>query len=401
MGDTDISGRVSDAVFADRFLLKDTLSRLVGDEPLNQSVDQHVNGIPGYSSFWLTVLEDYERHSGDSAYLEQFRPEILQLLQLMDKELDAEDQFINRTHAWLFVDWAPGLNGDTPETRLGTAMEYYRAYLAGADLLRQLGDSSDAEHFQQRAEALRKSVQASAWSATDGDFGPRVQTSAMAVLSGIADANQYESIWKNVLSRVGERTYRPDLITPYFGAYVLDAMAKMGRRAEALRWMRTYWGGMIDEGATTFWEAYDPSWPKDNPHVDLQADGRAGYFVSLSHGWSAGPTYWLMEQILGIRPMAEGFSETVIRPDLVDLQWARGQEPTPRGLLKVDLRDVGGMQAAIDLPEGVRATLLFPIAKGADHVLVNGAAKQGPLAEDGARMAIALEGPGHFDLREQ
>jgi alpha-L-rhamnosidase len=397
MGDTDVSGRVSDAVFGDRFLLKDTLSRLVGDVPM----DQHVNGIPGYSSFWLTVLEDYERHSGDRAYLEKLRPQILQLLQLMDEEFDAENQFINRTHAWLFVDWAPGLNGDTPETRVGTAMDYYRAYLSGADLLQQAGDSSDAEHFQQRAAALRKSVQATAWSAADGDFGPRAQTDALAVLSGIADASQYGSIWKNVLSKVGEPTYRPDLITPYFGAYVLDAMAKMGRRAEALRWMRAYWGGMIDEGATTFWEAYDPSWPKSDPHVDLQADGRAGYFVSLSHGWSAGPTYWLMEQILGIRPVAEGFSQTVIRPDLVDLKWARGQEPTPHGLLKVDLRDEGGMRAAIDLPEGVRATVLFPIAKGADHVLVNGAARRGTTAEDGARMAIALEGPGHYELREQ
>ena len=397
MGDTDISGRVSNAVFADRFLLKDTLSRLIGDGP----VDQHVNGIPGYSSFWFTVLEDYERHGGDHAYLEQLRPQILQLLQLMDKEFDAENQFINRTHAWLFVDWAPGLNGDTPETRVGTAMEYYRAYLAGADLLRQLGESSDADHFQQRAAALRKSLHASAWSTADGDFGPRLQLNAMAVLSGVADASQFDSIWKNVLSKVGAPTYRPDLITPYFGAYALDAMARMGRRAEALQWMRAYWGGMIGEGATTFWEAYDPSWPKNDPHVDLQADGRAGYFVSLSHGWSAGPTYWLMEQILGIRPMADGFRETVIRPDLVDLKWARGQEPTPHGPLKVDLRENGGMHAAIDLPEGVRATVLFPIPKGADHVLVNGAAKQGPLAEDGSRMAVTLDGPGHFDLRAQ
>jgi alpha-L-rhamnosidase len=397
MGDTDISGRVSDAVFADHFLLKDTLSRLIGEAP----VEQHVNGIPGYSSFWLTVLEDYERHSGDREFLDPRRPQILQLLELMDEEFDAESRFINRTHAWLFVDWAPGLNGDTPETRMGTAMEYYRGYLAGVDLLGQLGDSTDAEHFQQRAAALRKSVQATAWSAPDGDFGPRVQINAMAVLSGIADESQYDLIWKDVLSKVGEPTYRPDLITPYFGAYVLDAMARMGHRADALKWMRAYWGGMIDEGATTFWEAYDPSWPKSDPHVDLQADGRAGYFVSLSHGWSAGPTYWLMEQILGIRPVGEGFSETVIRPDLADLQWARGREPTPHGLLKVDLRDDGGMRAIIDVPEGVRATVLFPIAKGADHVLVNGAAKQGELAENGSRMAVALEGPGHFELRGQ
>ena len=396
MGDTDVSGHVSDEVFFDRFLVKDTLSRLIGDAP----VEQHVNGIPGYSSFWFTELQNYLRHTGDRAYLEQVRPQLLQLLQLMDKEFDAENNFINRTHAWLFVDWAPGLNGDTPEARRTTTIEYYRAYLAGADLLGQLGDSANAGHFEKRAAELKASLQKTI-TPDDGFYGPRWQTNAMAVLSGVAGRDQYGAIWKNVLSNVGEPTYRPDLITPYYGAYVLDALAKMDKRAEALKWIREYWGGMIDEGATSFWEAYDPSWPKDNPHVDLQADGRAGYFVSLAHGWSAGPAYWLMEQILGIQPTDEGFSKTVIRPDLIGLKWARGQEPTPAGLLKVDLREESGMRAAIDLPDGVHATVIFPVPKGTDYVMVNGAARKGPMAEDGARMAIELDSAGHYELRAE
>jgi hypothetical protein len=395
MGDTDISGRVSDTVFFDHFLLKDTLSRLVGKAP----VEQHVNGIPGYSSFWFTELQNYERHTGDKAYLEQVHPQLLQLLQFMDKEFDAQNHFIDRTHAWLFVDWARGLNGDTPEARVATTMEYYRAYLAGADLLRQLGDNANAQHFDHRAGELKKALQQSAWSQTAGDFGPRWQTNAMAVLSGVADPGQYPSIWSNVLSQVGQPTFRPNIITPYYGAYVLDAMARMHHRADALKWIREYWGGMIAEGATSFWEAYDPSWPKGNPHASLQADNSSGYFVSLAHGWSTAPTYWLMEQVLGIRPTAEGFSKTVIRPDLIDLQWARGQEPTPHGLLKVDLRKDHGLHAAIDLPEGVRATVLFPVAKGADHVMVNGTARKGTPAENGSRMAIPLDAPGHYELQ--
>jgi alpha-L-rhamnosidase len=397
MGDTDVSGHVSDTVFFDRFLLKDTLSRLIGDVP----VTQHINGIPGYSSFWFTELENYIRHTGDLDYLEQVRPQLLQLLQLMDREFDAQNQFANHTKAWLFVDWAPDLNGDTVEALQATVIEYYRAYLAGADLLRQLNDAADAQHFEARAAELKKSVQAKVWSPAEGDFGPRWQTNAMAVLSGVADAGQYDVIWTHVLAQVGQTTFRPNLITPYYGAYVLDAMAKMNHRADALKWIREYWGGMIDEGATSFWEAYDPSWPKNNPHSDLQADGSAGYFVSLSHGWSAGPTYWLMEQVLGIRPVAEGFSQTVIRPDLIDLKWARGQEPTPHGPLKVDLRDENGLDAAIDLPEGVHATVLFPVAQDRNRVLVNGTPQQGEPAEDGTRRAITLDSPGHYELRAQ
>src|SRR5581483_11238744 len=53
MGDTDVSGPVIEDVFADKILLEDTLDRLLGADP-KLPVDQHVNGIPGYSSFWFT-----------------------------------------------------------------------------------------------------------------------------------------------------------------------------------------------------------------------------------------------------------------------------------------------------------------------------------------------------------
>jgi alpha-L-rhamnosidase len=395
MGDTDVSGHVSDEVFADRFLVEDTLTRLIGTPP----VEQHVNGIPGYSSFWFTELANYDRHLGDGEYVAAMHDRVVQLLHLMDSEFDAQNNFMNRTHAWLFVDWADGLNGDTPQAREATVIEYVRAYREGAWLLRQMGDPQNAEHFERRATELAESARAADW--VDGSFGPRIQTNAMAVLAGVAKSAQYASIWQNVLGNVGKPSWRPDIVTPYYGAYILDAMAQMDHRAEALRWIRAYWGGMIAEGATSFWEAYDPSWPKDNPHVDLQADGRTGYFVSLAHGWSAGPAYWLMEQVLGIRPTAPGFSQATIRPDLIDLDWARGAEPTPHGLLKIDLRKQDTLTAAIDLPSGVEATVLFPVVRGADQILVNGTAHTGTATEDGTRIAIVLSSAGHYELRNR
>jgi alpha-L-rhamnosidase len=395
MGDTDVSGHVSDEVFADHFLLEDTLTHLIGSPP----VEQHVNGIPGYSSFWFTELANYDRHAGAQEYVASMHDRIVQLLRFMDSEFDAQNNFANRTHAWLFVDWANDLNGDTPAAREATVIEYVRAFREGAWLLRQLGDTQNAEHFEQRAAEVAASARKADWA--DGSFGPRIQTNAMAVLAGVAEPAQYASIWQNVLMNVDKPTWRPDVVTPYYGAYILDAMAQMDHRAEAMRWIREYWGGMIAEGATSFWEAYDPSWPKDNPHVDLQADGRTGYFVSLAHGWSAGPAYWLMEQVLGIRPIAAGFSRTIIRPDLIDLAWARGAEPTPRGLLKVDLKKDKALTAAIDLPDGVAATVLFPVVKGTNQIIVNGAARSGTPAEGGARIAIELTQPGHYELKAE
>ncbi|HEX4038784.1 MAG TPA: alpha-L-rhamnosidase C-terminal domain-containing protein [Acidobacteriaceae bacterium] len=394
MGDTDVSGRVIDDVFADHFLLEDTLTRLIGPLPIRS----HVNGIPGYSSFWFTELKHYYLHSGRKEYVASMHDEIVGLLQFMDKDFDADSNFINHTHQWLYVDWALELNGDTPQTRIATTLEYIRAYRAGAWLLRQMGDSANAEHFEQRADALAQHSQTAY--ATDGVYGPRWQTNAMAVISGTAQPDQYSRIWRNVLSSVGKTTYRPDITTPYYGAYILDAMAEIGHRTDALSWIREYWGGMIHEGATSFWEAYDPAWPKDDPHVDLQADDTAGYRISLAHGWSSGPTFWLMEQVLGIQPTGPGFSTVTLRPDLVDLDWAKGGEPTPNGMLNVDLKKAGqGLDATFDVPSGVEATVLFPVAPGTNHVSVNGKSETGTPEESGTRLAIVLKEAGKYEVR--
>jgi alpha-L-rhamnosidase len=393
MGDTDVSGRVIDDVFADHFLLEDTLTRLIGPLPIKEPV----NGIPGYSSYWFTELKHYDLHAGRKEYVASMHDQIVGLLKFMDDDLDDRGTFINHTHEWLYVDWALDLNGDTPETRLATTFEYIRAFRAGAWLLRQIGDTGNAEFFERRANEITPSQEF-----IEGSYGPRWQTNAMAVLAGAATPAQYASIWSSVLSNINRPTYRPDIISPYYGSYVLDALARMDHRADALRWIRTYWGGMIHEGATSFWEAYDPAWPKDDPHVDLQADDTAGYRISLAHGWSSAPTWWLMEQVLGIVPTAPGFSQATIRPDLIDLEWARGAEPTPNGLIKVDLKkEGGGLSATIDIPDGVDATVLFPVKPGTDHVSVNGSSLPGTPAENGTRLALHLGKAGHFEIHAE
>jgi len=393
MGDTDVSGRVIDSVFADHFLMEDTLTRLIGPAP----VSQHVNRDPGFSSFWFMAAADYYQHTRAKDYIEGMHQRLVQLLDYMDRELDADGRFINRSGVWPFVDWAPDLYADTPETRNATQLEYYRAYVQGVALLRDLGDSGNADRFAKRAEQIRAAANQRILQ-PDGAYGPRWQTNAMAVISGVAGTTEYDAIWSKVLSHVGEQSYLDNIITPHYGEYVLDAMATMGHRREAMQWIRQYWGGMIDEGATSFWEAYDPSWPKANFHSSLQADGVTGYFSSLAHGWSAGPSYWLMEQVLGIVPTAAGFSRVSIRPDLVDLDWARGTEPTPNGLLMIDIRNQHGLQVKLDLPPGVEAHVSMPISGVSASVFVNGKAQSGTDAENGVRRVVTLGQPGHYTL---
>jgi alpha-L-rhamnosidase len=390
-GDNDISARVIDAVFGEHYLIEDTEDRLIGEAP----VTQHVNGIPGYSSYWFTTVAEYYRHTGSKEFLAREHDRAVQLLEHIDAEFDERNLYVNKTKVWLYVDWSPELNGDTPESRRASEFEFYRGYREGAWLLREMGDTANADKYERRAAAIKVAADKFLLDPATGTYGPRWQTNAMAVLSGVAGPERYDAIWKNVLSQVGHTKYGGLIISPYYNYYVISAMAKMGHRKEALDWIRAYWGGMIDEGATSFWEAYDPSWYKEDFHSSLQSDNRSGYFVSLAHGWSSGPTAWLMEEVLGIHATGAGFSTVDIRPDLMGLKFARGAEPTPQGLLKVDVKP--GV-IVVDVPEGVVARVFVPTSKPGSAVHVNGSAQTVESSEDGSRGVVMLTHAGHYSL---
>ena len=260
-------------------------------------VKEHVNDISGYSAWWINVLMQYYLHTGSKEYLQSVHERLVQLLNYMDTDVDARNLFADSTKTWDFVDWSPELDGNTAEAKRATQFEFYLAYRDATFLLRQLGDTANADHFEQRAALLKEASQKYLLDSSDNTFGPRWQTNAAAVFTGVADPSQYAPIWDHVFASVANTKYTALVMTPYYNYYIISAMAQTGHRPEALAWIRQYWGGMIAEGATSFWEAYYPSWPKDNFHASLQADDGTGYFVSLAHGWSTGPTPWLMEQI--------------------------------------------------------------------------------------------------------
>lgn len=390
MGDLDVSGRTIADVFGDGFLMRDTLDRLIGPAP----VTKHVNGIPGYSAFWVTGETEYYLHTGAIKQLKSVHARLVQLLEYMRKDLDRHGLFSDLTHAWPFVDWSPGLNSYDAQTRMATQFEYYAAFKDGAYLLRALHDDRNAARMAAQAKALKAAAQKYMLDA-HGTFGNRWQPNAYAVLSGVADKDQYAPIWRDVLSHAGKPRYASYVITPYYNFYVVSAMAKMGHRRAALKWIRRYWGGMVREGATSFWEGYNSTWFKGYLfHASLQADNMSGFQVSLAHGWSSGVTPWLMSEVLGIRPTAGGFAKVDIRPDLMGLKWARGAEPTPHGLLRVAIRNDEGYVTTIHLPAHVTARVSVPSA-GAT-VRVNDKTMAGKSADGGRRAVVVLRGPGRY-----
>jgi hypothetical protein len=95
--------------------------------------------------------------------------------------------------------------------------------------------------------------------------------------------------------------------------------------------MKNYWGGMLKEGATSFWEKYNPT-EKGTQHLEMY--GRP-YGKSLCHAWGASPIYLLGKYYLGVRPTKPGYEEYVVEPHLGGLKWIEGDVPTPNGCIHV------------------------------------------------------------------
>lgn len=366
-GDLDIEAPVIYSSFGVTAAVEETLARLAQDTPPGHAV----NGIPSYTALWLTTLTRLYELSDNKSFVVTHHADILQMLATLDADLDPDTGLLKSSlHGWGFVDWAPGLYANTPEVAIGTTLQYLRAYQAASVLLRAAGDEVNANRYSHTAERISRAARASFVAPGTHPLGHTWQLNTLAVLTNISPEDD-PAIWTEVFAHVQQQAPSDPVISPYFNAYLLDAMSRTGHAREALDWIRTYWGGMLAEGATSFWESYDLRWPKTDFHLSLQADGTSGFFVSLAHGWSSGPVTWITENILGVRPLSPGYASVSIRPQLLGLQFAKGTVPTPHGMISVALDSQG---LSLELPQGVeQATVSLEPPPGTRLLLVNGA----------------------------
>ena len=74
--------------------------------------------------------------------------------------------------------------------------------------------------------------------------------------------------------------------TPYGYHYCVESLYVAGLHEKADNLLYSYWGGMVEKGADTFWEAYVPGDDMSSPYSNT-------FLNSACHAWSCGPAYLL------------------------------------------------------------------------------------------------------------
>jgi hypothetical protein len=100
---------------------------------------------------------------------------------------------------------------------------------------------------------------------------------------------------------------------------------------------------MLDKGATTLWESFAPT-------------------ASLCHGFSAGPTYHLSQNLAGLHPFAEHFGMMWFQPKFAELDWVQAEVATDWGPYGVTWRKTGPdrIEADVNMPPEVNLLVQAP-----------------------------------------
>jgi hypothetical protein len=290
---------------------------------------QQLAGIVGF----LTYYE----YTGDRAFVEKVYDASVDYLKLW--EIDKNNLVVHREGSWDWPDW--GSKADM--TAIENAWVYY-ALSATEKMAGIIGEDKDITFFSERKNTLEKGYKA-LW--TEKGYKskdvrkPDDRANALAVLSGLAEKEQYDTIL-NVLTNTKNSS-------PYMEYYVLEALCRMGEYEAARDRIKDRYEGMMSEDYSTLWEFWD-SWRG-----------------TKNHAWSGGPLVIMSKHFAGITPLEAGYEKVEINPQYNLSGSMICTVPSVKGLITLDFKKSdAGYTVDLKLPEDMKVVLYVP-----DNACVN------------------------------
>lgn len=303
-------------------------------------------------------------HTGDKAWLaaryESLKAKLLPGRRRADGLLTSDAAVIKKGD---LVDWPPAERDGFVFTPVNTVVNAFhlRALALMAELASALNREPEAKSYRDRERATRAVFQARLFDPARGVYRDGEGTdhasqhaSLFPLAFGLVPADQRA----RVAAWVGSRGMACSV---YAAQYLLEALFEAGAGDAALALITAptdrSWKHMLASGTTISWEAWDQ---KYKPNQDW------------NHAWGAAPANLFPRFILGVQPLAPGWSRVVIRPHPGTLTRAEGKIPTPRGPILVNWTRDAAFTLTVTLPPGVSARLELPAADGSRGVTVGG-----------------------------
>ena len=309
-----------------------TMMALRGKDP----VTSHINTILDYTFYWFISVYDYYLYTGDKKFIEQFYPRMQSMMDYCLSRRNKNGLMEGLSGDWTFIDWAAGLS---KKGEISFEQMLFARSLETMSLCAGIAnDNTNAAEYKKLAADIKEKVFSIYWnqkknalvhSCVDGKQTENVTRYAnmFGIFFNYFNDEQKLAVKQHVLLNDSIQK----ITTPYMRFYELEALCAMGEQSYVLKEMKAYWGGMLNLGATSFWEEYNPE-KKGTEHLAMY--GRK-FGKSLCHAWGASPIYLLGKYYLGVSPTAPGYETYTVQPQLGGLEWMQGKVPTPHGDIEI------------------------------------------------------------------
>ncbi len=329
-------------------VIRRTMISLFGHEPF----DLHLNHILDYTFYWVLGFAEYYEYTGDKTFIKNNLSKVVSVLEYCISRTNANGLMEGYPEDWVFIDWAEGLDnrGEVCFEQMLFAISLQKT----ANLLKEFGKGKEAEKYSAIAKDVFEKIE-KFWDEEKGAYvhsfkngksdGKVLRYANMfAILYNLCDEERQRKITENVLK--SDKVQQ--ITTPYMRFYEQAALMQRGEKKLVLDTINEYWGGMLNEGATSFWETYDATQKGDEKYAMYGRD----FGKSLCHAWGASPVYLIGKYIVGLQPMGDTF---VVAPDLAGLEYFTASIPLSKGEIKIKI-DETGVEAYSDELNG---TLLY------------------------------------------
>jgi alpha-L-rhamnosidase len=316
-------------LYFDDACVRRTAWQLRGKDP----VTAHINTIMDYTFYWFLGIYDYYMYTGDSHFVNQIYPRMQSMMDYVLGRTDKNGMVEGLSGDWVFVDWADGPMDKHGELAFEQVL-FCKSLETMALCAKLANNQNDESKYSKLASELKSKLLPTFWdesrkalvhNVVDGKQSEQITRYAnmFAIFYDYLSPEQKQEVAKSVIHNDSIMK----ITTPYMRFYELESLCNLGEQSDVMKQMKAYWGGMIREGATTFWEKYNPS---EHGSQHLAMYGRP-YGKSLCHAWGASPIYLLGKYYLGVRPVKPGYAEFAVTPVLGGLKWMDGSVPTPHG----------------------------------------------------------------------
>lgn len=327
-GDAYQSYKINQYLYFDKDICKRTILALRGKDP----VSGHINTITDYSLFWVISIWEYYECFKELEFVKMVYSQMKSLMDFCISRTDDNGFIVKRGEDWIFIDWA---DIDKEGAVCAEQILFAKSLECMVTCSRLLGRAY--EKYQTRYEELCKNINIYFWDQEKKAYissfqsGRRQVTrhaNIFAVLFDFADETKKKQIVDNVIYNKSI----PQIVTPYFKFFELDVMGKLGEYEYICAQIKDYWGGMVDKGATTFWETYDPEDTKSGQY-EMYGDP---YGKSLCHAWGASPIYLLGRYFMGVESLTPGYERFRVKPQFLDMEWVKAEIPIANGMVWIE-----------------------------------------------------------------